>query len=132
MLVASRCIEDVNFGLLNCAGRQLTGVPYSNRVKAWVRSADFKNDNITRFNISRFWIEFPNAALVDLRENPLNCSVLEPSIFVLSDCPDCPKNNNTATPMHPAACYDQSGNVSSFNTLNGSQLLTRMSTSVFL
>ena len=95
VLVASRCIEDVNFGLLNCACQQLTSVPYSNSVKTWVISADFRNNNITRFNISRFWMEFPNATHIDLRGNPLDCSVLEPSIFdfVFSDCP----NNNTAT-----------------------------------
>jgi hypothetical protein len=41
---------------------------------------------------------------------------------------DCPKNNNTAT--RTPQLTTTNGNVSFFNTLNGSQLLTRMSTSV--
>ena len=115
VLVASGCIENVKFGLLNCARRQLTSVPYSNGVKTWVISADFSNNSIAGFNLSRFWIEFPNAAPVDLRGNPLDCSVLEPSFFVLSDCP---KNNNTATSTPQLTT----------STTNG--IVTRMSTSV--
>ena len=86
LISSFRCAEHRNISLLDCSALGLTSVPNAKRA-TWVRSLSLRDNKLVNVNFTKIREQYINIKIVDLRENPLNCSGLETVISVRSDCP---------------------------------------------
>ena len=93
----NQCIELKSFHILDCSGQGISTFPrYSER--NWVEVLVLKDNNITYVNVSAIMMDFPRIQYIDLRDNPLDCtmSLVCVKVNISSDCPHTTVRPTTA------------------------------------
>ena len=85
---AYQCIEFKSFRTLDCSGLDISTFPrYAER--NWVEVLILENNNLTSVNLSAIMTDFPKIRYIDLRDNPLDCTMplIRVRVDISSDCP---------------------------------------------
>ena len=125
----NQCAEFKSFHVLDCSGQGISTFPrYSER--NWVEVIILNDNNITYVNISIIMVDFPRIQYINLRNNPLDCTMLLVCVKVniSSDCPhttvrpattaatNSPAHRRTISVLSPAAPQTHQARITSSPT----------------
>ena len=75
-------------GLLDCVGEGYSNFSLTTNY-TWVKTLDLRYNRVSVINVTMLWRRLPNLRTVDLRGNPIQCTLLQRSSWfkILTDCP---------------------------------------------